>query len=30
MVFRPTFDESEKLNVNLSGFKSAGLKVRIV
>lgn len=30
MVFRPTFDESLESNVNLSCFKSAGLKVRIV
>jgi pyruvate formate lyase activating enzyme len=30
MVFRPTFDESKTLNINLSCFKSAGLKVRII
>jgi len=30
MVFRPTFDASRELNVNLSCFKSAGLEVRVV
>jgi len=30
MAFQPTFDESEKSNINLSCFKSAGLKVRVV
>ena len=29
-VFQPTFNETEKPNLNLSCFKSAGLKVRVV